>query len=184
MNTGEWPQYSVMLWHCKILLRDYVSLLAVQSSIHVSSKNVLPAHDHDLLEDLGSQACTAGQVGNLVHKFDRVGPARRHRLLHVVGAVDKVSDTVVCWVSDVGHTDVSQTSMPCIQTQTTPDSKVLPAFNGHTKSVVGRGRLVQGTQDKVKERQVHHARCPDFCHHCSGCGSSLEVRRQRYSRVG
>ena len=37
--------------------------------------------------------------------------------------------------------------------------------------------------NKVSQRQVSRARFVRFLHHCSGCGSSLEMRHQRKSRV-
>ena len=43
---------------------------------------------------------------------------------------------------------------------------------------------VQGTQHKVNERPVNHAWSVRLLHHCSGCGSSLEMRHQRDSPVG
>ena len=44
--------------------------------------------------------------------------------------------------------------------------------------------LTKNSFQEVKERAVNQAWCVRFLHHCSGCGSSVEKRRQRYSPAG
>ena len=66
---------------------------------------------------------------------------------------------------DAGHT-YSTRHAP--QTHPDPLSKDLPTFS----------------EQKVSDRQLNRARCVRLLHHCSGCGSSLEMRHQRCWSAG
>ena len=43
--------------------------------------------------------------------------------------------------------------------------------------------ILEIINSRVSERQVNRAWCARLVQHCSGCGSSLEMRNQRYSPV-